>query len=59
MAKKAGVISKEQFDKLDKMRVIRNEVAHECRLWKGLSPNDEILIYGDCREVIQFLKDTT
>lgn len=43
MAKKAGVISKEQFDKLDKMRVIRNEVAHECRLWKGLSPNDEII----------------
>lgn len=53
------VVTKRQYRGLDKLRKIRNKIAHESTPWRHPKPDDTNRMIASCHFAISFLKDTS
>jgi hypothetical protein len=56
--KDKNILSKDDYNKLDKLRILRNNIAHESILWKELSEDEIKNIKEKCESVKNFLQIT-
>lgn len=57
--KQHGLLIGKERETLDGLRKKRNQLAHETKLWKGVSPKEKKKIELLCKSTVKFLERTT